>query len=361
MSGKKKKEEDLEKPSSLESDLYDKVEDFFVKEKNCEKTGSATSFPLSLRVFGGTVYPDVFGICNPTEKDFQIYMGEGKISFRGRNFDVCKGQAISLQRFSDYVYLFFPKGSWHELDKEEKMNVETECKNLKLGLLIVAKDSCHELVKAHPNPALLEEENRTLVRNEIVHYFPNFIGPQENADFFERYPKLADNIVKESCELVDKYLVGSFTKILPVQKQSIKHWYNDDTFEFYLYSKVKNNEVLLIMKPFGSEIFETGSPTLLIQERFKSSIIKKQDTRKKLAKHIDECLKRKCEVDTEDLIFYDPDTSEEVLNHIEESKPKDFSIFERIEVLGVEKEQIKLKVEKSLQNTMNFLSSLKQN
>lgn len=356
---RKKEPQDLEEPSVLEKDLYGKVETFFSEEKDCDKTGSATSFPLSLDIFGGTIYPDVFGLRNPKEKGFQIYMAEGKVSFRGRNFDICKGQAITLQRFAEYVYVFFPKSSWRELDKREKTEIQTECKNLKLGLLLVGKDSCSEIISPSPTSDLLDEENRRFARDEIVHYFPNFVGPEENADFFERHPELADNIVKESCELVHKYLVDSFTKIMPVKKQSIKFWYSDDTFEFYLYSKVKNGEILLLMKPFGSERFASSFPTLLVQERYKSSIMRKKNVRQKLARHIEQCLKRDCKVDAGDFMFYGSDAAQEVLSHIEKVKPENFSIYERIKILGVEKEEITKSVEKALQKSLRFLISLK--
>lgn len=359
MSAKKSKEKDVEKPSIMESDFYDRVEKFLDEEKNCEKTGSTTSLPISFRIFGGTIYPDVFGVTDPKSNDFQIYMAEGKLSFRGRDFDICKGQAITLQRFSDFVYVFFPKSSWNELDKDEKSQVLSECRNLNLGLLIVEKESCEEILKAYPNPNLLKQENRIIAKDEMVQYFPGFIGPKENVNFFERYTKLADNIVKRSCELVERYLIDSFTKIMPVKKQSIKPWCYDNTFEFYLICQLKNGEVQLILKPFGSEVFETNSPTLLILEKIKGSIIKKRNIRPKLAKYINDRLKEKCRIDTGDYIFLDPDTAENVSSHIEDVKTEDFSIFEQIKIQGMEMENIKEHVEKSLQRIVNFSNSLK--
>lgn len=50
----------------------------------------------------------------------------------------------------------------------------------------------------------------------------------------------------------------------------------------------------------------------------------------------------------------------QILNHIEDTKTEDFSIFRQIEILGVEKEQIKVNVETSLQGIMDFLNSLKR-
>ena len=359
MSDKKKKDTTLENPSLLESDLYETVENFFADEKDCEKTGSEVSSPISLRIFGGSIRPDVFGVTDPAAKDFRIYMGEGKLSFRGRDFDVCKGQAITLQRFADHVYIFFPRPSWNELDEAEQSDILSECKNLKLGLLIVDKGSCEEKIEAHTNHDLVEEEKRVDAKDRMVQYFPDFAKTQENADFFQKHVKFADNIVKESHILID-YLGESFRKLTPRKKTSIELWSDeDDSFEFYRVYSSPRGDVFLIAKPFGSDVFETDTPTLVIQERLKSSSVKRPKIRQKLAKHIEECLDRKGRVDTGDYIFYGPDTSEKVLNHLEDRKPEDFSIFEQIEVLGIEKEQIRRNVERSLKRIMDFQDSLR--
>lgn len=358
MSRKEKKRSE-EKPTDLESRLYERVEKFFEEEKNCLKTGSAITGSISLRIFGGLLYPDVFGVSDPTKDDWEIYMAEGKLRFRGRDFDICKGQALSLQRFADYVYMFFPKMSWNELDEEEKADVITECNNLQIGLLIVDKDSCQEKVKAYPKRDLLKEENRIIAKNFIIKYFPDFFGSEENVEFFRKYVKLADTIVQESYHLIE-YLGSSFTKITPVSKKMIKFFPSNNPFEFYLSSKLNNSEVFLIVNPFGSEVFDTKSPTLLIEHRFESSIIEKKGIQQKLSKYIDECLKRKCRVETDDYLFYDTDTADDVLDNLKESGNIDkfFSIFEQIEILGMEKKHIRLKVAKMLQGVMEFSKSL---
>ena len=60
-----------------------------------------------------------------------------------------------------------------------------------------------------------------------------------------------------------------------------------------------------------------------------------------------------------DYIFYDIDDPEDIFNHIEDSKSKDFSVFEKIEIPGIEKQRIKHNVEKSFKRIMDFLDSLK--
>lgn len=99
--------------------------------------------------------------------------------------------------------------------------------------------------------------------------------------------------------------------------------------------------------------------TLLIQEKFKGSITRKQNIRQKLAKYINECLKEKCRIDAGNYIFFHPDTADNVLSHIEDIKPDDFSIFRQIEIQGMEMENIKENLEKSLKRIADFSNSLK--
>lgn len=191
--------------------------------------------------------------------------------------------------------------------------------------------------------------------------FPDFYGPEENVGFFKRYVKLADTIVKESYHLV-KFLGSSFKKKTPASKIMIKEFSPSDyPFEFYLFSELNKSTIFLVVNPFGSEVFDTDTPTFLIQHRFKSSIIKKQRILQKLSKYIDACLKRKGRVETDDYVFNDTHTSKDVMDHLKDRKNNDtfFSIFEQIEILGIEKDQIQLNVEKTLQRIVDFSNSLK--
>lgn len=357
----------IEKPSSLEEDLYKSVEHFFQNEKNCDKTGSSISEPLMLKIFGGSIYPDVYGISNPGKVNFQVYMAEGKRGFGGRNFDECKGQAITLQRFADLVYLFFPRSSWNELDKDEQSDVEKECRNLKLGLLLVDKDACKERIHPSTSPDLLKEENRTLAKDKIAQYFPDFAGPQENADFYSRYTHLADSMTRECCGLIDD-LAGSFRKTTRIKKQSIKPWYKGDRFEFYFYKRLKKSDVSLAIRPFGDEEFETHYPILMVEEIFRSSILKsmiKEDiVRNKMLRHFDECLKKKCIVwaygKNESYIYLSDEKTNEMFSHIKQHNlTEELRIYEQIEILGVEKKKIKKQVEETLQRIIDFSDSLK--
>jgi len=162
MSKQDKPKDIYEEISLFESDLYEPVEIFFSDKKECEKTGSALSSSISLKIFGGTIYPDVYGIKNANESSFEIFMAEGKRDFSGRNFDICKGQGITLQRFADYVYLFFPKESWRQLEDDERKSILDECKNLKLGLLLIDGKNCENILQPFRNEELLDDEKKLM-------------------------------------------------------------------------------------------------------------------------------------------------------------------------------------------------------
>lgn len=165
----------------LESSLYSAVENFLKNIKNCEEIGSAGS--LSLDIFGSTIFPDVFGVVDPQNDESILIMAEGKRSIRGRNFDICKGQGLTLQRFADYVYLFFPIEPWNKLLEKEQKQIMQECSNVKLGLLVVDKERCLELVQPQVNVDLLENEKKASVKNEISKYFPNYAQSSASVNF----------------------------------------------------------------------------------------------------------------------------------------------------------------------------------
>lgn len=231
------------KTPSMEANLYDPVAHFLATNKKCEKTGHAVTAPLMLTVFGGSIYPDVYGVYNPTTTDFRLHMAEGKIDLTGRNFDECKGQAISLQRFADYVYVFFPREPWDDLEEEEKSQIEEDCNNLKLGLLIVDGKSVQEKTKASSNTQLLKEDNRLLARDKIARYFPDFAGAQQSADFFGKHSEIADSITSECCILMYE-LSENFRAVTKIKKQSLKLYSeNEARFEFYFEGPLKKSTI----------------------------------------------------------------------------------------------------------------------
>jgi hypothetical protein len=343
--------------SGLESELYSTVENFFRNEKNCDKTGSAGSFPISLQIFGGTIFPDVFGLRNPSKPDYEVFMAEGKRSFRGRDFDECKGQAISLQRFADYVYTFFPKAAWDGLTSEEQIDVKAECESLQLGLLIIDKDKCEERVKPSRKDNLVKEEKRQFARNKIVQFFPDFLGVKQNTTFFDNYVTLADNILQECFNLFSD-LVGCVSKVTGVSKQSIKHEI-EDSFEFYLRSEAMDNgRVNLLIKPFGSPDLDINRPILIVEEIYNRSLLNKVEVDNRLLDYIDECLKSNFRLKTKEMIVFNPDTLKDAVNYISQSKYDEFRIHKPIEINGLEKKAIEKVVEKSVKNSIEFMRSL---
>lgn len=267
MSKEERRKANGEEISLWEKDLYEQVEKFFSEKKECKKTGSAFSSSISLHIFGGTIYPDVYGIKNPEESNFEVYMAEGKRGFDGRNFDVCKGQAISLQRFADYVYLFFPKESWKQLTEKQRREIAKECANLKLGLILVDGKGCEEAVSAFRNTDLLEDERRVEAKDLVVQYFPSFAS-EANVRFLEQLSGLAMNIAGESYELLNKCKdifrekTGSpvFTHI----------YYDKDEGYFQItfqkeYLKTPCN-LYLTINPFGHSLFEKSRPLLILEQ-----------------------------------------------------------------------------------------------
>jgi len=353
---------EIEQPLPLEESMYPAIEEYLVDTKNCKETGSCVSKTLTLSLFGSQIYPDVYGVVNPTQDNFKIFMAEGKLDLKGREFDICKGQGLSLQRFADYVYTFFPKASWNALEETEQTEIREECKKLKLGLLIVDGKTCLSEVEAEPDNNLVTDENRRLARDKIVNYFPDYIAPKENSDFFQRHLKLADSIVQESCSLI-KDLGEIFKKATGLKKISIKPWYGEDRFEFYYESYNRTGEIYLAMAPFGDPEFETESPTLFIQQQFNPSILKNNENRQKLEVYMVDCLKTKgiVMVKTDKLIYThdSTDNPKEIFAEMKKPEVEEFHVFDRVEISGVKKEQISREVEKLLLRIMSLHKSLK--
>ena len=358
---RKEARREIEQPLLLEESMYPTIEEYFRDRKNCTETGSCVTKTLTLSLFGSQIYPDVYGVVNPTQNDFGIFMAEGKLDLKGREFDICKGQGLSLQRFADYVYTFFPKASWNAIEETEQTQIREECKKLKLGLLIVDGKTCLPEIEAEPGNYLATDENRRLARDRIVNYFPDYIAPKENSDFFQKHLKLADNIVQESCSLI-KDLGEIFKKVTGPKKISIKQWYGDDRFEFYYESYTRTGEIYLVIIPFGVPEFETESPTLFIQQHFNPSILNNNENRQKLQAYMVDCLKTKgiviVKTDKLTYTYNSTDTSKEIFAQMKKPEAK-FDVFDRVEISGVKKEQVSREVERLLLRIVSLHKSLK--
>jgi len=340
-----------------EKHLYSVVERFLTEKKACDEVGSETSRPFSLNIFGGTIRPDVFGLKNSRSKNFTLYMAEGKNTFAGRNFDICKGQAITLQRFADYVYVFFPHASWKSITKEDKNAIKKECENLRLGLLLVSKSSCNEILEPVMSSLVLEER-KVFAKDKICNFFPDFIGNEERSDYFEKYSEVAESIAVESYDLLDG-LKQTFTNLMPQKKSAIRHDI-EYGYELYLGSYMKKGVIFLSMFPFGDEYSENGVPTLRIQRRFKRSVITKKNNLETLSRHLESCIKKGTIVDLGGTSYYynDDYTAKEVIDEFLTTDSPELSIIENIKICGINKDEIEKNVETKLKDGLTFFNKL---
>ncbi|GBE18927.1 hypothetical protein BMS3Abin16_01537 [archaeon BMS3Abin16] len=123
-----------------ECEMYPLVKDFLIKKQECneEKTGYTSEKKcltdegktLSLALFGRSIEPDVYGI---DDTKGIIYLAEGKITHEGRSFDEAIVQGVTYQRFSHYVYVFFPIIE----DADILKHLKELCEEYGLGLLLI--------------------------------------------------------------------------------------------------------------------------------------------------------------------------------------------------------------------------------
>lgn len=359
---KEKKMAKNEEVTSLETNLYKQVERFFSEKRECEKTGSAVSSSISLSLFGGTLYPDVYGVKNAMNLNFEVYMGEGKRDFEGRNFDICKGQAISLQRFADYVYLFFPKESWKYLNKKERKEIVQECKNLKLGFLLVNREDCEELIPAARNLDLLKNERKVEVRDLVVQYFPSFVS-EANVQFFEQFSELAMNVAGESYFLLNE-CKGVFKEKTSAGAVYTHIYYNK--IEGYFQIAFRKNmkpacKLYLTANPFGHFLFEKNVPILVVEQWFTFARYAKKGRTDALLKYSENLLKSDSKVE---IVYFEAEDSlvedMEQLSEILESPPDQINeiiIYQPIKAVGREVKEIVKDVRESLSRLATFLKS----
>jgi len=159
-----------------EEDMYPIVEEYLknkIKNIGFEInifSGNASSVDLSLPLFGSHIKPDVYAVGEDKNGVFRIIMAEGKLTYKGRDLDGVIWQGISDQRFSHFVYVFFPK---EELDSssEAKEFIKKECKKHGLGLLSVdiKTHKCEELLSPKRSLFSLNEETiRDFEKNAIL-------------------------------------------------------------------------------------------------------------------------------------------------------------------------------------------------
>ena len=367
MSKKEETKAKDEEISSLERDLYKQVESFFSEKKECKATGSAFSSSISLSIFGGTIYPDVYGVKNPQNSDFEMYMGEGKRELVGRNFDICKGQAISLQRFADYVYLFFPKESWNYLTEKESNEITQECRSLKLGLLLVNEKKCKELVPAVRNTDLLKDEKRIEAKDLIIQYFPSFLS-EANVQFFEKFSELARNVAGESNRLLYK-CSDVFKKHSSVSRVYTHIYYSKSSGYFQIAFKAKMKPACILYltaNPFGHYLFDKNIPILIVEHWFTLGWYSKKGRTDNLLRYCNKCMRANSKVrivyseeGKEDSIVEKMiDLSRIMKNH--SNQIQSIVVNQPIKVLGREITKIVEDVRKSVSALDNFLKQARK-
>lgn len=348
----------------LEQFLYPSVRKYFSEELDCESVGSTNGSSISLSIFGGKIIPDVYGIKNPKGSNFEIFMAEGKLDFAGRNFDICKGQAISLQRFADYVYLFFPKQSWDRLQKGEREDILLECKNLKLGLLIIDGENCQQLASATQNENLLNETRKSSARNLITNYFPDFIGPKENATFFERFTELALNMAGECYSILENKCKSVFKEIVGVKQASIQVYYDRDDgyLQFCISRDFSSWSIWITTNPFGHSGVGITDPILVLEQHLYEKYLKKGIS-EKLVDYLFECSKEGSKIelytDEEQIIL---DRSEEVVTYINRlaKNLEKISVYKAIKLVGRKREIIRREAKSALKKMYEFAISARR-
>ena len=191
-------------PETLaEKDLYPIVFDYLVDKYELNYGGTADDRPISLPLFNTKIFPDIFGLANSKSGNI-VVMAEGKRTLNGREFDICKGQGITLQRFANYVYLFFPRDSWLQLTNEERQECVKQCADLSLGLLVVnmANSICKEICSPKMNNSLLKESNKQYAIKAMVDLFPDFSADEHS--YYFRHSRLGNTILVEGLILMNK-------------------------------------------------------------------------------------------------------------------------------------------------------------
>jgi len=355
---KSEKELANQEDEEFEKFLYPSVRKHFSEKLNCEIVGSANGSSISLSVFGGRIIPDVYGIKDSKSLNFEIFMAEGKLDFSGRDFDICKGQAISLQRFADFVYMFFPREAWDRLQEGEREDILTECENLKLGILIVNGEKCQELMPPHQNEELLDENKRSSAKNLITNYFPDFVGPKDNALFFKRFTELALNMAGECYYILEDECKTAFKEILGAKQASIRVYNDreDGYFQFYIRRDLVSCEVWVTTNPFGHSVVGINEPVLVLEQHFYENYLGKGIS-EKFVDYLFGCSKEgskvKLHTDEKQIVLERPEEVVKFVNRFGKDLEK-VSIFKAIKLVGKEREMIKRETKNELKKMYEF-------
>ena len=165
-----------------EEDMYPVVEGYFrdkLRNLGFDQnilSSNASQTDLSLPLFGAYIKPDVYAVGENKDGISRISIGEGKLTYKGRDLDGVIWQGTSDQRFAHYVYVFFPKESINDSEVAVLNFLKQECNKFSLGLLLVdvRSKNVEEVLPADLSPFFLDknsitdfEVNTLMVRNKI--------------------------------------------------------------------------------------------------------------------------------------------------------------------------------------------------
>jgi len=77
-----------------------------------------------------------FGVSKSNQDEQIIYLCEGKKELKRRSFGKVVGEAIELQEYADYVYVF---GSTESFEKEDLEDQISKCERLGIGKFTTAQ------------------------------------------------------------------------------------------------------------------------------------------------------------------------------------------------------------------------------
>jgi hypothetical protein len=154
------------KRRDIESAMYEPVRRYFEKECDCTKTHvDVPDDPLSFQLERNLDIrePDFIGI----GKGSRVFMAEGKVlSYSSNAFDQCLAQAVSMKKYADYIFAFFPHDEWSTLPESDLETNKRALREQGIGLLLVDRErnSCEREMGAAHNTTFDKVSHDSIVK-----------------------------------------------------------------------------------------------------------------------------------------------------------------------------------------------------
>jgi len=184
-----------------EKDLYPVVETFLKHQKSCIPEYVGTE--LSLKRGKTSLRADVFGVSNQDEP--LIYLCEGKKELNRRCFGKVVGEAIELQKYADYVYVFGSTASFEAEDVEDQIS---KCETLGIGILSVNFNESGEVVKE-----LLEARRNNIDKQDKKEVALRVFVKENDKPISEIIFQTAFEYVKSNCDIEEEMPCVSFIDV----------------------------------------------------------------------------------------------------------------------------------------------------